>query len=267
MNIKKTNIAFIGGGNMTYNLVQGLYKNKDRWKVHVSDLCSEKLENLKQKFGVNICAHNSICAINADVLILSVPPDKASEVLKEVGKILEIKQKLLISILGATSIEKLFQNFDYKIPTVRCMPNICAAINEGVTSMYANDLVSAAQKALTEEIFNELGLAFWLTEDKVTDGVGAVSGSGPAYFFFIIEILQNIAESFGVPKEIAAKLARQTAKGAADMAVNSSEEITKLREMVTTPGGSTAQAIKTLEEGKVRELFFQALQNASQHNV
>jgi pyrroline-5-carboxylate reductase len=264
---KKTNIAFIGAGNMTQSLAQGLLnKKQEQWSISVSDIDQEKLDNLKNRFNIRTFSNNLSCIDNADVVILSVKPDKAETVLKEIGELLEKKRLLLISILGATSIDKLLANGNYKIPTIHCMPNVCAAINESVTSMYASDLVSQEQKALAEEIFSNLGFAFWIANDELTNSVAAISGSGPAYFFFIIEILKNIAESFGIPKDIAAIIAKQTAKGAAKMATNSDKDITDLRKMVTTPGGSTAEAIKTLENGNIRELFLTALQDALYHH-
>ena len=263
----KVKVAFIGDGNMTYSLATGLVSNDDaRWDILVSGHHPEKLEKMREEIGASICDTNLECVTDADVVVLSVKPEIGPEVLAEIGAVLEKNNALLVSILGATSLEQLFAGSDYKIPAVHCMPNVCSAVNAGVTSMYANELVTKQQKKLVTELFQKLGYAFWVATDQLTDSVAAVSGSGPAYFFFIIEILQNIAETFGLPKEIASQLARHTAKGAAEMATSSKEEIAALREMVTTPGGSTAEAIKTLEAGGVRALFLQALQNALYHH-
>lgn len=142
------------------------------------------------------------------------------------------------------------------------MPNTPALVKSGATALYANQKVDAEQRELAEAIMRAVGLTLWVEEESLMDAVTAVSGSGPAYFFLLIELLQQSGTRLGLPEHDARLLALQTAFGAAKMALENSDDSTALRARVTSPGGTTERAINILEEGGIRELFDKALQGA-----
>ncbi|MBN2690184.1 MAG: pyrroline-5-carboxylate reductase [Gammaproteobacteria bacterium] len=257
-------VSFIGAGRMTTSIVQGLSGNK-KWNITVSDRHPEKLARLKEKFDITICNDNLECVSDTDLVILSVQPAKAFSVIKDLSSILLKNNTVLVSILGGTTLEKLLADLEQSVPAVHCMPNVCSAVKEGVTSMYANELVSIAQKQLVEEFFGDLGYAFWLSDDNLTDSVAAISGSGPAYCFFMMKIMQGIAEKFGISNSVARHLVQHTFQGAANLAIVNDNSFDDLIKNVTTPKGSTEQAIKKLKENGVDQIFTEALTAALKH--
>lgn len=150
---------------------------------------------------------------------------------------------------------------------VRCMPNTPALVQSGATALFGNKIVSKPQKDLAESILRSVGLALWVDDEAMLDVVTALSGSGPAYFFLIIEILEQAAAALGLKEETARLLAVQTAFGAAKMALESSEDAAVLRQRVTSPGGTTEVALSVLEKGHIRALFNDALKAARDRAV
>ena len=147
-------------------------------------------------------------------------------------------------------------------PIVRAMPNTPALVQSGATALYANKNVGNAQRDLAESILRAVGLALWVEDEAMLDAVTALSGSGPAYFFLVIEVLQQAGAALGLPEKTARLLAVQTAFGAAKMALESSEDAAILKQRVTSPGGTTEKALGVLEEGQIRALFNNALKAA-----
>jgi pyrroline-5-carboxylate reductase len=169
---------------------------------------------------------------------------------------------LVISVAAGIRIDDIDRWLGGGNAVVRTMPNTPALVKSGATALYGNKRVSGKQRELAESIMRAVGLTLWLDEESQMDAVTALSGSGPAYFFLIIELLQQSGIKLGLSADNARLLALQTAFGAAKMALESPDDSTKLRERVTSPGGTTERAINILEDGNIRELFERALSGA-----
>lgn len=259
----KNTIVFIGGGNMARSLIGGLIADgcaaKQLW---VTDPSQDKLAGLQRDFSVHTATSNSDAAQHADVLVLAVKPQALKEVACELGPVLQKRRPLVISIAAGIREEALAAWLGGDLALVRAMPNTPALVGSGATAMHANALVSEAQRSQAENILRAVGLTLWLTDESQMDAVTALSGSGPAYFFLVMEALEEAAMRLGLPRETAHLLTLETAFGAAKMALESSEDCRALRTRVTSPGGTTEQAIRVLQEGRIEALFESALRAA-----
>lgn len=253
-------IAVIGGGNMGASLLGGLIANQyPRDKLWVTDADAEKLQTLKNNFQINTTNSNAEAIKNADVVILAVKPQILAHVTHEIASQIQKTKPLVISIaagVNASSIQKWLGN---DIAIVRCMPNTPALISCGATALFANAFVTQEQHELAESILRAVGIIVWVDDEKQMDTVTALSGSGPAYFFLMMEAMQDAAQELGLSAETTRLLAQQTALGAARMALESDVDVVELRKRVTSPGGTTEQALRVLEEHKIRDIFKKAL--------
>lgn len=258
--MKDTRIAFIGAGNMARSLVGGLIA--DGWNpdlISVADPDSTQLTSLRNSFPIHVDTDNSKVAATSGVVVLAVKPQAMQGVASELSSIVQGNQPLVISIAAGIRITDLQRWFDGNCPLVRCMPNTPALVQSGATALIANSVVNSNQKDLAENILRAVGLTLWIDNEDLMDAVTALSGSGPAYFFLVIEAIQEAGEKLGLSGKTARLLAIQTAFGAAKMALESSEDAATLRKRVTSPGGTTETALRVLEEGRIRELFEAAL--------
>ncbi len=256
-------IAFIGGGNMATALVSGLVADGyEPRRIVVSDSDPEKLSMLAARFGIRSASDNLDAAGDADVVILAVKPQVIEAVARELAPLLQRRRPLVISIAAGVTEGHLRHWLGDGIPLVRTMPNTPAMLQAGATVLHASDDVSDEQRSLAESILRAVGLTLWVEEEAMMDAVTALSGSGPAYFFLVMEALEEAGRELGLPAESARLLTLQTALGAARMAIESSDGPAVLRERVTSPGGTTERALGILDEGGIRELFRQALTGA-----
>ena len=253
-------LAFIGGGNMARSLIGGLIANgMSAEDIHVADKNAATLESLNRQYPVQTFTSNQHAIEGADVIIIAVKPQQLQEVVKALHSSWQQKQ-LLISIAAGIRIEDISRWLDKpQAAIVRAMPNTPALVEAGATALFANEYVSHQQHELAESILRACGLAIWLKEEKHMDAVTAVSGSGPAYFFLVMEAMENAAIELGLPQETARLLCLETAFGAAKMALESGESASTLRKQVTSPGGTTERAIHELEDGGLHGLFENAL--------
>jgi pyrroline-5-carboxylate reductase len=260
--MKNKIIAFIGAGNMASSLIGGLITDGyDPQKIWAST--PKFLEGVNEA-GVNITPDNKIAAKNADVIVLAVKPALMKVVAEELAEIVAANKALVISVATGVREVDLCRWLGETTAIVRCMPNTPALIRCGATALYANSQVSTEQKNLAESILRAVGVAVWINEESQLDTVTALSGSGPAYFFLIIEALENAAMELGLTAEMARLLTAQTAVGAARMALESNCSVQELRKKVTSPGGTTERAVHVLEENRVREILTKAVQAARQ---
>jgi pyrroline-5-carboxylate reductase len=260
--MSQLNIAFIGAGNITSSLIHGLiasgYKPNH---IIATNPTEEKLFQLKKKYGIQITSDNKGAATQADVLVFAVKPLVLPGVAKEIAEELAIKNKktLILSVVTGVTLAHLEEYLGGSYPIIRCMPNTPALVGCGVTGLFANNQVNETQKNTAESILRSVGTTCWVNQEDDINIVTALSGSGPAYFFLVMEALQAGAEQLGLSPEKARLLTLQTALGAARMALESDESPKQLRERVSPPGGTTEQAIKVLETGELRELLAKAL--------
>ena len=255
-------IAMIGTGNMGSSLIGGLIKNGfEPTTIIACDVDAAKLNQLQNDFGINIASNDEAVA-EADVVIFAVKPQYFAEVAKPLATSLQRKKPLVISIAAGINIETIAEWIGNEIAIVRCMPNTPALIGYGASGLYANSFVNAEQHSLTESILKAVGIVVWVEKENLIDTITALSGSGPAYFFLILETLQKTGVELGLSEEVAKKLSLQTALGATQMAMQSEKSLDELRKNVTSPGGTTEKAVSVLEDHNIREIFRKAMHGA-----
>ncbi len=257
-------IAFLGGGNMARSLIGGLLKQgMAPERLQVSEPNSALREALLQDFGVRALASNGDAVQGADIWVLCVKPQVAIGVLEELAPVAAQGHPLLISIAAGLTVERLSAALGGHARVVRTMPNTPALIGAGITGLCVNAQLSGAERGAVERLMGAAGATVWIEEESLMDAVTAVSGSGPAYFFILIEALTAAGVAQGLPPEAARKLATHTAFGASRMALESSEDAAILRQRVTSPGGTTAAAIATFETGGFADLVADAVAAAT----
>lgn len=256
-------IAFIGAGNMGSSLIGGLIKNgHSADKIIASDPNQDHLQQIKKTFGIKTAPNNSEAAAVADVVLLAVKPNAFAEVAKGLKDAVQKRKPMIISIAAGVREGDMQKLLGGGLAIVRCMPNTPALIGCGATALYANSFVNAEQRNIAESILSAVGIAVWVENEEQIDTVTALSGSGPAYFFLVMEAMQQTAEQLGLPTDVARLLTLQTGLGAARLAQESEKSLTELRRSVTSPGGTTEKAISVLEEHNIREIFRKALHSA-----
>ena len=261
MNTK--NIGFIGGGNMASSLMKGLIASgHSPQQIWVSDVNPETLQNLASTLKINISDNNETVIKEVDVVVLAVKPQILQEVAKTIAKPLQYKKLLVVSIAAGISQCSLKQWIGDEIAIVRCMPNTPALVLTGATALHANSNVSNEQKDLAENILRAVGISLWVEDETELDAVTAVSGSGPAYYFLLMESMEKAAQELGLNQQTARLLIQQTALGAAKIALESDDSPEQLRNRVTSPGGTTEKAINTFEQGDFSGLVSKALHAA-----
>lgn len=259
-------IAFIGAGNMAASLIGGLLaQGIPANHIRASDPGAEQRAKIAAEHGIALFADNAEAILDADVIVLATKPQVLKDVCLALAPSLQDGQ-LLVSIAAGISCASL-GNWLGAHPIVRCMPNTPALLRQGVSGLYANAEVNPTQRELAEQLLAAVGMALWLENEQQIDAVTAVSGSGPAYFFLLIEAMTAAGEQLGLPKAIAAQLTLQTALGAAHMAVASDVDAAELRRRVTSPNGTTEAAINTFQAGGFAELVEQALSAAAKRSA
>lgn len=254
-----TRIGFIGAGNMASALAGGLLARG--WRaadISLSDAYPDALVQHAQR-GLFTTTDNRALVERSDVLVLAVKPQVMAEVLKPLADIVQARQPLIISIAAGIPGASLECWLGGPLPVVRAMPNTPALVQTGATGLFANSRVSAAQRASAESILGAVGLALWVDSEHLIDAVTAVSGSGPAYFFYVMEAMMMAGRDLGLDEKTARALTLQTALGAAQMAITADVGPDELRRRVTSPGGTTERAIATFDEAGLRDIFARAL--------
>jgi pyrroline-5-carboxylate reductase len=247
------NIGFVGSGNMAEALIKGIITAKvcTPKNIFISDIRPERLEFLAKEYGVQPVESNAGLAGKADILVLSVKPQNMAEALQSIKDTFK-SDTLVISIAAGIKLSKIATALG-DAAIVRVMPNTPALIGEGASGLFANDKAKPMlEKA--EKIFSAVGRAVVVDDEGMIDAVTAVSGSGPAYYFLLMEEMIKAAGELGLPDGVAKDLVLQTAKGAALLAVEADkkgEAPVELRRKVTSPGGTTEAALKVFADGKV----------------
>lgn len=261
-------IAFIGAGNMASALIGGLIADGMQPQgILASDPDREKCAALADRLGIRVAADNTSAVNAADVLVLAVKPQQLREVAAGLADAVQQRKPLVISIAAGVRSDTLEDWLGGAVPVVRCMPNTPALLQSGATGLYANARVSEPQRELAESIMRSVGLTRWVDDESLMDAVTAVSGSGPAYYFLVMEAMEQAAQQLGMDARSARLLTLQTALGAARMAIESSEPPAELRRRVTSPGGTTEQALLSFERDSLREIFARALAAARDRSV
>lgn len=255
-------LGFIGCGNMATNLIKGLLRNHDcNQQIFISGRDHQKLQDRAKLLGVRACQSNIELLEKSDVILLCVKPHQIRAICNELKNKIRPKQ-LWVSVAAGISCSQLQQWLGPQAAIVRMMPNTPCAIGAGVIALFADTSTTDEQQSRLRAIFSRLGLVVTSTDEKSLDVITAFSGSGPAYLFLFIEALQQAAVSAGIEQEQASLIAKQLMLGAAQMAKTSEKDLIELRKEVTSPGGSTEQAIKVFEEKGFRKIVALALNKA-----
>ena len=256
-------IAFLGCGNMAQSLIGGLIGDGfNPADIVVADPEPKATDMARQKWQVAVAEDNNAAVTLADVIVLAIKPQQMKTVLTSLTG--SLKEKLLISIAAGVQTSDMRdwagKNTTGTTAIVRCMPNTPALLQQGATGLYADNSVSDPQRTAAEKILAAAGATAWVDSEEQLDAITALSGSGPAYFFLLIESMTNAAINLGLPKTLATNFAVQTALGAAQMAADSGLEPAQLRENVTSPAGTTEAALNSFNNDN----FTQTVQSAMQ---
>lgn len=257
-------VAFIGAGNMGGAILRGLIKQGfPAASLMATSRDLESLELLAKETGITITTDNQQAAAWADMLVLGVKPQVMQEVCLSLVEVVQEKKPLILSIAAGLTSDLLLGWLGGNLPLVRSMPNTPSLLGAGVAGLYATARVNEQQRAWVEQITQAVGQAYWVEEEQQLDAVTAISGSGPAYYFLFTEALAVAGEKLGLSSELALELAKATAAGAGKMLVESEDLPAELRRKVTSPGGTTEQALKTFIEQGLPELVESAAQAAA----
>jgi len=258
-------LCFLGGGNMANALVGGLLaKGHDARAIsviEVSDAAREKIA----RHGVRVSTAPDVGASGADTIVIAVKPQDARAALASIAP--SARGKLVISIAAGLRLATLARWLGGHRRIVRCMPNTPALIGAGITGLYAPADVGAEDRKKAETILGAVGEVVWVAEERLLDPVTAVSASGPAYFFWLVEQLAAFAQASGIPRDDAFHLAKHCALGAARLAVASGEAPAQLRKNVTSKGGTTEAALNVFEQEGLAERFARALAAAARRGA
>lgn len=258
------NISFIGGGNMAQALIGGLIaQGLPATKITVSEPVAALRDLLAFK-GVGVIEDNLAVLENADIIVLAVKPQMIATVLAPLAG--KLKNQLVISIAAGIGIETLSRLLGGYRRIVRAMPNTPALIQAGATGLYADVEVADHDRIQAAKVLGAAGLVIWVDEEKKLDAVTAVSGSGPAYFFYLMESMIQAGKDLGLDERTAVTLTLQTALGSAQMAVTSEQSPTQLRKNVTSPNGTTQAAIESMDANQVSQHIRDALAAAARRS-
>jgi pyrroline-5-carboxylate reductase len=256
-------IAFLGGGNMAEALIKGLIAagTAKADQIMVTDVSADRLAHLKKTYGISAAKSNADAAREVGVIILSVKPQVVEKVLTEISLVVDDK-KLVISIAAGIALAKIEKSLRETSHVIRVMPNTPALVLAGAAALSAGKNATNDDLALAQSVFNSVGRAV-VVDEKLMDAVTGLSGSGPAYVFMIIDALSDAGVKAGLPRPLALELAAQTLYGSAKMVLETKEHPGKLRDMVTSPGGTTIEGLHALEKGKLRATLMNAVEAAT----
>lgn len=251
-------IAVIGAGMMGSAIIKSLIKGEYTGKITAVDIQVEKLKEI-EKLGVKISSDNRKAAADADIVFIIVKPGDVEKVLKEISK--EIKDKLVISVAATVPLKFLEKNAA-EARIVRIMPNLGALVQASYTAYCCGENVTQQDKEKVKTLLNMMGIAEEIDE-KYMDAITAVSGSGPGYLSIIIEALMYAGLKVGLPRNIALTAAAQTVLGTGKLIIDLHEEPSKIKDMTTTPGGTTIEAIYQIEQSQIRPAMIRAIEEAT----
>ncbi len=266
--MKQPTLGFIGAGNMAGSLIAGLWADGyDPTKIWASDPDAEKLDSLASRFGINTTANNLAVVENSQVLVLAVKPQVLRDVALGMAATVQRCKPLIISLAAGVTEASIDYWLGGGNDIVRCMPNTPALVKTGATALHGSENISDEQRSRAEAVLRSVGLAVWVEREELLDAVTALSGSGPAYFFLLMEAMEDAAIQLGLEQQVARLLTQQTALGAARLAIESAESPAELRRKVTSAGGTTERAIAVFEDAGLRALALEAMRAAQNRAV
>jgi pyrroline-5-carboxylate reductase len=257
-------IGLIGAGNMAETLISGLIASKlshpDR--LACSDIRKSRLDELAERYGVQATTDNKSVIKGADIIIFAVKPQIIGEVLKETADSLDLS-KLIISIAAGVPMAAIEKVLGKGLRLIRAMPNVCVAAREGATAIIASADARSEDVDLARSVFQSVGRCIIVKDDRAMDAVTGLSGSGPAYIFMILDALADAGVKMGLTRKDASVLAAQTTLGAAKMLLETGLNPGQLKDMVTSPGGTTIAGLHALEKGSLRATLINGVEAAT----
>jgi pyrroline-5-carboxylate reductase len=259
-------IAVIGAGNMGEALIAGMLASKAATpdEIHATDVVSERLDEMKTRYGIRTGTDNRAAASWCEIVILAVEPQALDYVLDDLRPVLT-EGKLVLSLAAGYPIARIMSHLMPGVRVVRCMPNTPSAVRAGVSALALGENVSEEDERLARAIFESVGRVV-VVEERLMDAVTGLSGSGPAYVFLIIEALADGGVKMGLPRDTALGLAAQTVFGAAQMVQETGEHPGRLKDKVTSPGGTTIAGLHELERGGLRASLMEAVEAATRRS-
>lgn len=264
--LRSKQIGFLGAGNMGDALIHGLLHGHlcRPEQIICSDVRPERIKAIREKYGVKGTSHNTEVVKQSDIIVLSVKPQIMKQVVQEVAKHLDLS-KLIISIAAGVPLDAIESCSGKELKLIRVMPNICVSVREGVSAIAGGRHASKEDLMMAKMIFDAVGKSI-LIEEYLLDAVTGLSGSGPAYIFLIVDALADAGVKVGLSRDDALILASQTVLGAAKMLIETGEHPGKLKDMVTSPGGTAIAGLHTLEQGGVRTTLINAVEVATERS-
>jgi pyrroline-5-carboxylate reductase len=259
-------IGFIGGGNMAASLIGGLTNaGISASDITVAEPDEKQRQSLTDQFGI-VTATDNHATLHCDIIVLAVKPQLLKQVCQQLNPPSQ-GNYLFISIAAGVKSTDINRWLNEQQAIVRCMPNTPALLQCGASGLFANKFVSDTQKQQAEQIMQAVGITIWVDSEEQLNAVTAVSGSGPAYFFLMMEAMQQAGETLGLEAEVTKRLVLQTALGAARMASESDVTAAELRQMVTSKGGTTEQAILSFQSAGYNKIVLDALKAANDRSI
>ncbi|MBF0610009.1 MAG: pyrroline-5-carboxylate reductase [Magnetococcales bacterium] len=259
-------LAFAGGGNMAQAMISGLVAHGcSAARLRVADPDSQKLQEIFHRFGVSIFEENRAAVSPANVVVLAVKPGLVPTVLEEISPVLA-PDALVISIAAGVTLATLQRHLPAKQPVVRAMPNTPALVGEGITVMIPAATCDSAKAETARNVLESMGEVVEIDNESLMDGVTALSGSGPAYVYLMLEALSDGGVACGLPRTLADKLAVKTMLGSAKLVQESGKHPAILKNQVTSPAGTTIAALLELEKAGLRGTLMQAVMAAWQRS-
>jgi pyrroline-5-carboxylate reductase len=264
--LKNKQVGILGTGNMGEALIHGLLHGHlcRPDQIFCSDVRPERLKVIREKYGVKTTSHNTEVVKQSEIIILSVKPQIMKQVVEEIAKYLDLS-KLIISIAAGVPLDAIEACARKDLKLIRVMPNICVSVREGVSAIAGGKHALKEDLMMAKTIFDSVGKSLFIEEDLL-DAVTGLSGSGPAYIFLIIDALADAGVKVGLSRDDALILAPQTVLGAAKMLIETGEHPGKLKDMVTSPGGTAIAGLHTLEEGGLRTTLINAVEVATERS-
>ena len=259
-------IAVIGAGNMGEALIAGMLTAKAAAPddIHATDIVAERLEQTKARYGVRVGVNNGAAAGWSDIVLLAVEPQVLDHVLDDLRSVLT-ESRLILSVAAGYPITRIASRLAPGARVVRCMPNQPSVVQAGLSALAWGKHVTAEDEQSARAIFESVGKVV-VVEERLMDAVTGLSGSGPAYIFLIIEALADGGVKMGLPRDAALALAAQTVLGAARMALETGEHPGRLKDKVTSPGGTTVAGLHALERGRLRASLMDAVEAATKRS-
>lgn len=262
--MSNTHLAILGGGNMGRALIGGLLRQGTRpEQISVGESVPTARESLSRELGISATADNRAALASAAIVVVAVKPQDTQSVLEPLRDLLNRNRPTVLSVAAGIRVSALEAWCGAGVPVVRAMPNRPALVGAGATALYAPAHVEAAHRAAAQHVMEASGEVVWVSSEDALDVVTALSGSGPAYFFLLAELMANAAEELGLEPQSARRLAVATLYGSGLLAHTSDVDLARMREQVTSKGGTTEAALRTFDSADLRGIVARALESAT----